>query len=188
MPAPLLSPPPAGGTSVWHVKGAGETPPTPQPSQPFPGGAHLPSLAHEGLNRAGGLDPAHPTTSQCGAGKCLPPPVPCPGWGGGTQQGPPQPLPLGPFLPFSSFLLLFKYVDLGGSPFLPDPGVLGRHWPGVGGPGGPPLTDWGASVEEVGGHLPLALDLDQPSALQRVALGRQHLVQVRGHLVGGTGW
>lgn len=50
---------------------------------------------------------------------------------------------------------------------------------------GTPLTAPRARIEEVGGHLPFALDLDQPPALQHVALGSQHLVQVCCHLEGG---
>ena len=49
------------------------------------------------------------------------------------------------------------------------------------------LTAGGAAGQEIGHHLPFALDCDQPSVLQCVVVGAQDLLQVCGHLRTGRG-
>lgn len=58
--------------------------------------------------------------------------------------------------------------------------ALGCVLTGVGGLGWPLTVR--AAVEEVGGHLPLALHLDHTTALQLVAPTGQHIIQVCGDL------
>lgn len=60
--------------------------------------------------------------------------------------------------------------------------VLSVQWVSLCGPAGLSLTARGTAGEEVSGHLPLPLHLDNPSAVQLVSVVDQHVVQVCGHL------